>query len=74
MFIRIKVFPGAKRQEIIKKRKDSFDIKVKAKPKQGKANEEMIETLADHFNVPEDRVRIIRGFKWRNKIVEILDF
>ena len=71
MLIKIKTFPSSKKQEIIKKSKDSFDIKVKSKPIQGKANEEMIKVLVEYFKIPENKIRIIKGFKQKNKIIKI---
>ncbi len=40
MLIKVKVFPGSKKQEIIEKSKDSLEIKVKEKPIQGRVNKE----------------------------------
>lgn len=47
-------------------------ISIKSKPERGKANRELVEKLAEHFGVGEDRVRIISGLTSRKKIVEIL--
>ena len=73
MFIKVKVFPGSKKQEIIKKSKDSFDVKVKSKPIQGRANQELVGMLAEYLKTPENKIRFIKGFKQRNKIMEIID-
>ena len=51
MLIKIKVFPKSKKEELIIKDKDSFDVKIKEKPIEGKANEAVIEILASHFNI-----------------------
>ncbi len=71
MLIKVKVFPSSKKEEILKKSNDSFEIKVKEKPIHNKANKRIIELLADYFNVKEQNIRIIRGLKQRNKICEI---
>lgn len=71
MFIKIKVFPGSKKNEIIKKSEDDFEMKVKEKPKQGKANRAVIEILASYLKLPKKRIRLIKGFKEKNKIFEI---
>ena len=73
MLIKVKVFPGSKKQEIIKKSKDSFDVKVKSKPIQGRANQELVGMLAEYFKIHENKIRFIKGFKQRNKIIEIID-
>jgi len=47
-------------------------VGLKSKPEKGEANKELITRLAEHFNVHSSHVRILSGFKSRNKIVEIL--
>jgi len=71
MLIRVKVWPGSKSQEIIKRSENNFEIKVKARPIQGQANQEAIEILADYFKIPQSKVFLIKGFKQRNKIFNI---
>jgi len=71
MLIKIKVFPCSKRQGIIKKSQDSFEIKVKEKPTQGNANKAVIKALMDYFQIPELKIKLIKGFKKRNKIFKI---
>jgi hypothetical protein len=73
MLIKIKVFPKSKKEELIIKDKDSFDVKIKEKPIEGKANEAVIEILASHFNIPSKKLRIIKGSRTRNKIIEIYE-
>jgi len=71
MFIRIKIFPGCKKTEIIKKSENNFEIKVKEKPLQGRANKAVIKELSNLFKIGEKDIRIIKGHKRRNKILEI---
>lgn len=46
-------------------------VLVKAPPREGRANEAVIETLAAHFKVPKSRIAIVGGFKSKRKIIEI---
>jgi uncharacterized protein (TIGR00251 family) len=71
MLIKVKVFPGAKKEEIIKKKKDSFEIWVKEKPIKGQANQAVIDALTNYFQVPCQKIRLIKGWQERNKIFEI---
>jgi len=73
MLIKIKVFPGSKKDEIIKKSEDRFEIKVKEKPVMGQANQAVVWMLAVHFGISKDKIRIMRGWKQRNKLIEIID-
>lgn len=71
MLIKVKAFPGEKTEEIIKKSEDSFEIKIKERPIMGQANGGIVRVLAFYFKVPESNVRIIKGFREKNKIFEI---
>ena len=72
MLIRVKVFPNSNRDEIIKKREDSYEIKVREKAEEGAANEKVLQILSSYFKLPENKFRMIRGRKQRNKIFEII--
>jgi hypothetical protein len=71
MLIRVKVYTDSKKQEIVQKEKDSFEIKVKEKPQKGLANKEVIAVLAAYFNIAKSKIKLIKGHKQKNKIFEI---
>ena len=73
MLIKVKVFPNSKKEEVIKKSEESFEGKVKAKPEKGMANKEVVKLLSVYFKIPESKIKLIKGFKERNKIFEIKD-
>ncbi len=72
MLIKVKVFPASKEEKIIKKKENSFEVKVKEKPIRGEANRAVIDVLSNFFDVPRNKVKLIKGFKQRNKIFEII--
>jgi uncharacterized protein (TIGR00251 family) len=72
MKIQVKVKPISRTEELSQKG-DSFIIKVKEPPKEGKANQAVIKLLADHFGVPQSQVRILSGFRSRNKVIEVAE-
>ena len=72
MKIRIKVRPGSKTEELSREG-DSFIAKVKEPPKEGRANQAVIKLLAEHFSVPQSQVRILSGFRNRNKVIEVAE-
>ncbi len=72
MLIRVKVFPGSKKEEVIEKSENSFEVKIREKPERGEANKRLILVLASHFKVPKSKIRLIKGFKQRTKIFEIV--
>lgn len=71
MLIKVKVFPNSKEENIIKKSEDSFEVKVRAKPVRGLANEAVIDILSSYFKIPKSQIKLIKGFRERNKIIEI---
>ncbi len=71
MLIKVKVIPQAGKEEIIKKSEDSFEIWVKEKPIQGQANRAVISALEKYLNIDRTKIRLIKGFKQRNKVFEI---
>ncbi|MEO0232066.1 MAG: DUF167 domain-containing protein [candidate division WOR-3 bacterium] len=73
MIIRVKVFPNSKKDEIVKISENFFEIKVKAKPLMGEANKKVIEILSNYFKISESKIRILKGFKERNKIFELYE-
>jgi uncharacterized protein (TIGR00251 family) len=72
MKIQVKVKPRSKTEELSREG-DSFIAKVKEPPKEGKANQAVIKLLAQHFGVPQSQVRILSGFRSRNKVVEVAE-
>jgi len=72
MRIPVKVKPNSKTEEVYQEG-SGFVVKVKQPPKEGKANQAVTRLLAEHFGVPQSQVRILSGFKKRDKIVEIAE-
>ncbi len=72
MKIQVNVKPNSRTEELGREG-DSFLVKVKEPPKEGKANRAVIKLLAQHFGVPQSQVRILSGFRSRNKVVEVAE-
>jgi hypothetical protein len=70
--IQVKVKPNSRTAEISQEG-DSFIVKVKEPPKEGKANQAVLKLLAEHFGVPQNQVRLLSGLKGRNKLIEVLE-
>lgn len=67
MGIRVKVKTGSKKQEILKT-EEGYRVCLKEKAENNKANLELLGLLKRYFG---KEVRIARGLKSRNKVVEI---
>lgn len=72
MKIQVKVKPNSRTEEV-NQEDDSFIVKVREPPTEGKANQAVIRLLAEHFGVPKSRVRILSGFRSRSKIIEVAE-
>ena len=72
MKIQVKVKPNSRAEEV-NQEGDNFVVKVKEPPKEGKANQAVVKLLAQHFDVPKSQVKIVSGFKSKNKVIEIAD-
>ncbi len=71
MKIQVKVKPGSKNEEVTQKG-DTLIVTTKEPPKEGRANRQVIKLLAKHFKVPQNQVKLVSGFKKRDKVVEIV--
>ena len=67
MRIEIKVKTGSGKSEIIRK-EDGYVAFLKAQPEHNKANLELIQLAKKHF---QSEVRLVSGFKSKNKIIEL---
>ncbi|MBU0573225.1 MAG: DUF167 domain-containing protein [Candidatus Margulisiibacteriota bacterium] len=66
MKLEIKVVPNAKRNEM-----KEGKVYLNAPAVEGKANQALVEFLAEHFHVKRRDVKIVKGIKSRSKVVEI---
>lgn len=60
-YIKIKVHAGEKKNKLVQKAPDTFELWVKAPAEQGRANEAVRTLLAQHFNLPENKLSLIKG-------------
>jgi len=71
MYIKVKVIVGAKKEKIIKKTKDHFDIAVKEPAERNLANKKIVELLRKYFKVYNGNVRIVSGHHSPSKIISL---
>jgi len=72
MKIIIQMRPGSSKAKVEKIDEGQYRVGVPSIPEKGKANEEMLELLADYFQVAKSSVRIVIGKTAREKLVEII--
>jgi uncharacterized protein (TIGR00251 family) len=70
----IRVTPRAARNEIVEILPDqTIKVRLTAPPVEGKANEALIEFLAEVLGVAKSRIEIVAGVTGRDKLVTIMD-
>jgi uncharacterized protein len=67
MLIKVKFTPNSKKDEIVKKKDDEFEVRVKEKAEEGRANRAVIKVLDNYFKIDESKIRLVKGFKERKK-------
>lgn len=72
MKVLVKVMPRARQEKLQPQADGSIKVWVRVVPEKGRANERVVELLADHFCRPKSQVQLIRGGSSGHKIFEIL--
>ena len=69
--LRLRVAPGARRSEIVGRYGDAWRVRVAAPPDRGRANDEVLQVLAEALDVRPRQLRLVAGASSRDKIVEL---
>jgi len=72
MFYKLKVHPDSKREKIIRKGQDAFEIWIKAPAERGLANTAAIRLLAGEIQVEAKKILLVKGATSPAKIVRII--
>ena len=68
--INVRVIPNAKKNNVSEEH-GKLKVHVSAPAVDGKANKTLIKVLAEYFEIKKNNVRISKGLKSREKVVEI---
>jgi uncharacterized protein len=69
--ISVTVSPGAARTELVGKHGEGWKARIAAPPERGRANDALIELLADTLAMPRSSVRVVSGLAAKKKVVEV---
>jgi len=69
---RVKVQPGASKDEIVGVQGDALKIKINAPPAKGKANKALIDFLAKELAVKKSQIEILSGHTSRIKTIKVI--
>jgi len=69
--LELKVIPNAPRNEIAGWLGDALKVKIKAPALEGRANDALLDFLAQRLGIPRRAVSLLHGDKSRRKVVQI---
>ena len=69
--VSVRVTPGSSKPRVEEQSDGTFRVYVSASPDKGKANSEMLRSIAKHFGVRGSAITIIRGQASREKLLRI---
>ncbi len=69
--IEVRVQPRAKRNAVVRQPDGSLKVYVTAPPEAGRANDAVVELLAEHFGVKRRQIEILHGVTGRNKMARV---
>ncbi len=69
--LKLRIVPNAKRNEVTGEHGDAVKIKVAAPAIEGKANEALLEFIAEKLGIHRRNLTLIAGEKSRDKLIEI---
>ncbi len=72
MLIKVHVKANSKKATITKVDKLNFEAKVDEKAMNGLANKRLVELLSEYFKVPKSKIHIVKGFRSREKMIEVI--
>jgi len=72
LFIKLKVHPGERKDRIVKKAPDAYEVWTKAPPERGLANASALRLLSLQLGVDAKRIMLIKGATSPAKIVKVI--
>lgn len=71
MRISVRVIPRAKINRVEVQSDGTLRVHTTTAPTDGKATNDVIKMLAEHYNVPKTGIKLLRGATSRDKVFEI---
>jgi uncharacterized protein (TIGR00251 family) len=67
----VRVSPGAGRSEIVGRHGEVWKVRVAARAERGRANDALLDLLAETLGVPRRDVTLVAGAGARDKVIEV---
>ena len=71
ILVRVKVRAGARKETVLDKGDNVFEIAVKEPAEGNRANARVIDLVARHFHVADEKVRIVTGQRAPGKTLRV---
>ena len=69
---KVRVQPGASKNEIVGVQQDALKVRISAPPVQGKANKALVNFLAKELGVKKSEIEIVSGHTSRVKTIKVI--
>lgn len=69
--VRLRVSPGARRNELVGRHGEGWKVRVAAPPEGGRANDAVLDLLARELSLPRRSLSIVSGQTAREKVVRM---
>ena len=69
--VRLRVSPGARRNELVGRHGEGWKVRVAAPPEGGRANDAVLDLLARELALPRRSLSIVSGQTAREKVVQM---
>ena len=73
MYLKVIAHPGAKKEMVLKKKENYFEVRVKEPAERNLANDRIREILAEIFKINPKAIRLISGHHSNRKIFSLPD-
>jgi len=73
MYVKVRVYPGMKKETVTKLGEHHFEIITKAPAEQNLANDKVREVIADQYGVTAKQVRMVTGHRSQSKILDVIN-
>ena len=71
LILRVWVVAGSSRPRVEQRKDGTYRVYVSSAPEKGKANEELVERMAEHLGIRKGDIQIVRGAGSREKLLRV---
>ena len=73
MKLQVRVTANSRKESVTNLGDGLWAVRVNAPPLDGRANQRVMELIAEQLSIPKSRIRLVKGHKGKNKTFEVAD-